>query len=124
MPRRFIILGGGMSARTGEYSKTEYTRRLPGHPENIVTICNKPNYSKARRRQMAKRPQVLRFVEVNKEAHAIFHDPAQKAEWEARHKQYLRETDKSREYVYVRLWDWLRHVLLQEKTAAAKSVQN
>ena len=35
MAGRFIILDVGVKARMGEWGKNDYTRRLPGHPENI-----------------------------------------------------------------------------------------
>ena len=73
---------------------------------------------------MAERPQVQRFCQVNAEASAIWHNPELKAEWEARHKVFMREAKRRNEYTYPRLWDFIRHELNREKTEAEKSVKN
>ena len=121
MAGRFIILGDGEKYVIGEYNKKEYTRRLPGHPDSIVARCKKPHYTKARKKQMAQRPQVKRFCEVNAEAHAIWNNPELKAEWEAKHRAALREGSKHNTYVPVRLWDYIRHEI---NVLKAKSDKN
>ena len=122
MAGRYLIMGAGMAGRVGEYSKSEYTRRLPGHDEGIVAICNKPHYTKARKRKMAQRPQVQRFCQVNAEAKAIWHNPELKAEWEAKHREALREGSRHNRYVPVRLWDYIRHEINRLKVEEEKSI--
>ena len=125
MAGRFLITSASVvSARVGELNKNEYARRLPGHPNGIVAVCNKPKYTKSQRRKMAKRPQVQRFCQVNAEASAIWHNPELKAKWEARHKVFMREAKRRNEYTYPRLWDFIRHELNREKAEAEKSVKN
>ena len=123
MAGRFIILDVGVKARMGEWGKNDYTRRLPGHPENIVSICKKPRYTKKQKRKMAERPTVQRFCEVNAEAHAIFQDPVRKAEWQARHVAARQDASRHNYYVPVRLWDYVRHELNIRKKEAAKESQ-
>ena len=124
MAGRFLILNTStVNARVGELSKDEYARRLPGHPQGISSICKKPKYTKSQRRKMAERPQVKRFCEVNAEASAIMHNPELRAEWEARHRAYILEAKRRGEYTYPRLWDFIRHMLYKEKTAAEKAVK-
>ena len=123
MAGRLLILGAGMVGRTGELGKNDYTRRLLGHPENVVAICKKPHYTKAQKKKMAQRPQVQRFRQVNAEASAIWHDSALKAEWQARHLAALREGSRRNIYVQVRLWDFIRHELNKAKTESAKNAQ-
>jgi len=108
----------------GGFSKYEYTRRLPGRPQGIVAICKKPKYSKTRKKKMAERPMVKQFCNVNTEASVIWHDPVQKAEWAERHRLFQKEAKRRNEYEYPRLWDYIRHVLNEEKSAAQKSVKN
>ena len=124
MAGRFIILGAGIKAKTGEWDKYNYTRRLVGRPENIVSLCKKPKFTKAQRKKMAERPQVKRFVEVNAEAQAIWHNPELKAQWEAKHQAARRDGSKHNYYVHVRLWDFIRHELNKAKIKAEKSTQN
>lgn len=124
MAGRFLILGAGLKAKTGEWDEYNYTRRLPGRPENIVSICEKPKYTKTQKKKMAKRPQVQRFCQVNAEASAIWHNPELKAEWAARHAAHKREGSKHNKYVYVRLWDYIRHELNKAKTESEKGIQN
>ncbi len=123
MAGRFLILGAGIKGRIGGINSKEYTRRLPGHPDNIVSICQKPRYTKAQKKKMAQRPQVQRFCEVNKEASAIWHNPELKAEWAARHVAYMHEAKRHGGYTYVRLWDYIRHELNKAKSEAVESAQ-
>ena len=123
MAGRFLILGAGIRAKTGEYDKDNYTRRLPGHPENIVSVCKKPRYTKKQKKKMAERPIVRRFCEVNAEASAIFHDPVLKAEWQERHNAAKREGSRHNVYVQERLWDYVRHELSAAKKEAEKAIQ-
>ena len=123
MAGRFLILDSRYKAYYGEVDSENYVRRLPGRPEKIVTICKKPRYTKAQKKKMAQRPQVQRFCEVNKEASAIWHNPELKAEWAARHEAYTREAKRHGGYVYVRLWDYIRHELNKAKSEASQSTQ-
>ena len=111
MAGRFLISKSGLGMQIGSLNENEYSRRLPGRPDNITAVCNKPKYSKARKKKMAQRPMVKAFVAVNAEASVIWHNPERKAEWEARHKEALREGSKHNRYVPVRLWDYIRHEL-------------
>jgi len=120
---KFLRLLAGFTSRVGELDKKHYARRLVGRPEGIVVECKKPSYTKAQRKKMAERPQVKRFVEVNKEAQAIMHDPVLRAEWEAKHRAARADASKHNEYVHVRLWDFIRHTLNKEKKEAEKAVQ-
>lgn len=121
MAGRFLILGAGIKGRIGGIGSKDYTRRLPGHPESVVSVCKKPHYTKAQKKKMAQRPQVQRFCEVNKEASAIWHNPELKAEWAARHEAYMHEAKRHGGYIYVRLWDYIRHELNKVKAEAAES---
>ena len=109
MAGRFLILGAGASFQTGSYGKKDYLRRLPGHPEGIVSVCKKPKFTKSQKKKMAKRPQVQRFCQVNDEAHEIWHTPELKAEWAAKHKAARQDASRHNYYVPVRLWDYIRH---------------
>ena len=121
---KFLILGNGFKFRSGSLGDKRYARRLVGHPEGIAVECKKPSYTKAQRKKMAERPQVKRFVEVNKEAQVILHDPELRAQWEAKHKKAVRDGSRHNRYVYVRLWDFIRHELNEEKKKGEKAVQN
>ena len=99
----------------GELDDEHYARRPVGHPDGIAILCKKPRYSKKQRKQMAKRPQVKRFGEVNLEAQAIYHDPVRRAEWEARHKAAQQEASRHGNSIYPRLWDYIRHELNEAK---------
>lgn len=123
MTGKYIISSTGVGTRIGSLSETEYARRLPGHPENIVAVCYKPKYTKSQKKKMAQRPMVQAFVEVNAEASAIMHDPVQKAEWEKRHKAAKREASRHGGYVPAKLWDYIRSELLKAKRAAAKNIE-
>lgn len=124
MAGRFVILGACVDAKTGEWDKENYSRRLPGHPKGIVSICKKPRYTKKQKKKMAERPSVKRFCQVNAEASAIMHDPVLRAEWEKRHVAFQHAARQAGEYTYPRFWDFLRHALNEAKKAAEKSIQN
>jgi len=124
MAGRFVILGAGLTAKTGEWDKDNYTRRLPGRPDGIVSVCKKPKYSKKQRKEMAERPAVKRFCQVTAEASAIMRDPVLRKEWEERHLEFQRAAKKAGEYPYTRFWDYLRHTLNQAKIEAEKGIQN
>ncbi len=118
---KFLILGNEIKFRSGELDEKHYARRLVGHPEGIAVKCKKPSYTKTERKKMAERPQVKRFIEVNKEAQVILHDPILRAEWEEKHRLARRDGSKHNYYVHVRLWDFIRHTLNQEKIEAEKA---
>ena len=65
-----------------------------------------------------------RMTAVNAEASVIYHDPELRAAWEERHIAFMKEAKRRGEYEYPRLWDYIRHVLNEEKKAAEKSVKN
>lgn len=113
----FLILNKLAKHYIGELDDKHYARRLVGHDEGIVVRCKKPSFSKAQRKKMSERPQVKRFVEVNKEAQAIFHDPELRAQWEAKHQAAM---EKSTHYVSPRLWDFIRHELNLSKKESGK----
>lgn len=100
---------------SGGLDETYYVRRPVGHPAGVAVLCKKPRYSKKQRKAMAERSQVKRFVEVNREAQAIYHDPVLRAEWEARHKAAQREASRHGHSIYPRLWDYIRHELSESK---------
>ena len=110
-----LYLNKEIGTYSGDYGKRKYTRSLVSRKDGVVAVCKKPHYTKAQKAKMAQRPQVQRFVAVNAEASAIFHDPVLRAEWEQRHEAFKREANKKGEYTYPRLWDFVRHELLAAK---------
>lgn len=104
----------------GGWGPDEYLRSLTSQQPGVAAVCKKPRYTKAQKKKMAQRPQVQRFVAVNAEASAIFHDPVLRAEWEKRHAAFKREAEKKGERTYPRLWDFVRHELLTAKTTEQK----
>lgn len=123
MPGRLLHLGM-LQTRTGGYGEDDYTRRLPGHPPGVSAICKKPRFSKAQRKKLAKSAQMKRMTAVNAEASVIYHTPELRAAWEARHMAFMEEAKRRGEYEYPRLWDYIRHVLIEENKAAENSIKD
>lgn len=115
---------GMMQIRTGEFGPDDYTRSLPGHPPGVSAICKKPRFSKAQRKKLAKGSQMKRMTAVNAEASVIYNNPELRAPWETRHLAFMKEARRRGEYDYPRLWDYIRHVLIEEKKSAEKSIKN
>ena len=104
----------------GEMDEDYYLRSLVKDKHKVMAVCKKPKYTKAQRKEMAKRPQIQRFNSVVKEAQVIYHDPVLRAEWEQRHLEFQRVARKKGEYTYPRLWDYIRHELNIAKKSMAK----
>jgi len=104
----------------GGLSEDDYARSLIKYKGRVMAVCKKPKYTKKQKKEMAKRPQIKRFNEVNAEAQRIYHDPILRAEWEQRHAAFRAEAHKRNDYEYPRLWDFIRHELNQAKIAASK----
>lgn len=102
----------------GSIDKEHYLRPIPGRV-GYAAYCRKPEYSKAKKKEMAERPMVKSFTEVTKEASAILKDPIRKAEWETKYQTALREASKhqrmsdakGKPYVPGRLCDYVRKEL-------------
>ena len=122
MSGRFLIASPA-GTQIGSLNENEYSRRLPGRPPGITAVCKKPKYTKAQKKKMALRPAVQRFVNANKVAQIIWHDPEKKAEWAKRHVEAMKEAKRHNKYVQVRLWDFIRHTLNAESKAAANATK-
>ena len=104
----------------GSVDKNHYLRPLPGRV-GYAAYCRKPDYSKAKRKEMAKRPMVKNLAEVTKEASAILNDPARCAEWEEKYSAALREASKHQRMpkkdgkppVPGRLYDFIKRELIK-----------
>ena len=68
----------------GSIDSEHWLRPIPGRT-GYAAYCRKPQYTKKQKKEMAERPAVKAFSSICKEASAIMRDPAQKAEWAARH---------------------------------------
>ena len=118
MAGKRIAMSAAFEWYRGELDEDLYLRTLVKDKHKVMAVCKKPHYSKQQRKAMAKRPQIKRFNSVTKEAQMIYHDPALKAEWEARHEAFQHEARKKGEYTYPRLWDFIRHMLNLAKQQA------
>ena len=106
----------------GSIDKDHYLRPLPGRP-SYAAYCHKPDYSKKKRKEMSERPMVKAFSCICKEASTIMRDPAQKAEWTAKHIAAKREASKHQRMpqangkpaVPERLWDYVRRELSKQR---------
>ena len=77
----------------GSIDKDHYLRPIPGRV-GYAAYCRKPEYSKAKKKEMAAHAVVQNFRSINEEACAILRDPEQKALWHEKHLQALREASK------------------------------
>ena len=68
----------------GSIDKDHYLRPIPGRV-GYAAYCRKPEYSKAKKKEMATHAVVQNFRTINEEACAILRDPAQKALWQEKH---------------------------------------
>jgi len=118
MAGRRIAMADAFKWYKGELDSELYVRTLVKDKEKVMAVCKKPRYTKDKRKEMAKRPQIKRFNAVIKEAQTIYNDPVMRAEWEVRHEAFKREARKKGEYTYPRLWDFIRHELNAAKKAA------
>ena len=111
----------------GPIDKDHYLRPIPGRT-GWAAYCRKPNYSKAKKKEMAEHLVVKNFRSINEEACAILRDLEQKALWQEKHLQALREASKHQRMpksngkppVPVRLYDFVKH----EISLARKSQSN
>ena len=100
----------------GSIDKDHYLRPIPGRV-GYAAYCRKPEYSKAKKKEMAEHFVVQNFRSINEEACAILHDPEQKALWQEKHMQALREASKHQRMpnangkppVSARLYDFIKH---------------
>jgi hypothetical protein len=120
MAGRRIRMSAMFDRYQGDLGEGLYARTLVNCKKGVMAVCRKPQYTEEQKKEMAKRPQILRFNSVIKEAQAIYHDPELRAEWEKRHVEFQREARKNGEYAYPRLWDYIRHELNQAKQRAEK----
>ncbi|MBR2486972.1 MAG: hypothetical protein IKB46_04185, partial [Paludibacteraceae bacterium] len=77
----------------GSIDKEHYLRPIPGRT-GWAAYCRKPDYSKAKRKEMAERPVVKSFAAVSAEASAILNDPVRRAEWQEKYITALRNASK------------------------------
>ena len=68
----------------GSIDKDHYLRPIPGRV-GYAAYCRKPEYSKAKKKEMAAHAVVQNFRSINEEACVILRDPAQKALWQEKH---------------------------------------
>jgi hypothetical protein len=109
----------------GSIDKDHYLRPIPGRA-GYAAYCQKPDYTKKQRKEMSERPMVKAFSAICKEASAIMHDEAQKAEWTAKHIAAKQEASKHQRMpdakgkpaVPARLWDYIRHELSKQRSTA------
>ena len=105
----------------GSIDKDHYLRPIPGRV-GYAAYCRKPEYSKTKKKEMAAHAVVQNFRSINEEACAILRDPAQKALWQEKHLQALREASKhqrmpdanGKPYVPGRLCDFVRKELAKQ----------
>ena len=100
----------------GSIDKEHYLRPIPGRT-GYAAYCRKPEYSKAKKKEMAANAVVQNFRSINEEACAILRDPVQKALWQEKHLKALREASKHQRMpdangkppVPARLYDFIKH---------------
>ena len=118
MAGRRIKMSAAFDRYSGELDSEFYLRTLVKDKSKVMAVCRKPSYTKEQRKKMAKRPQIKRFNTVVQEAQKIYHDPVLRAQWEERHKAFMKEARKKGEYTFPRLWDYIRHELNLAKIQA------
>lgn len=79
---------GGMN---GTISKEKYVRRIPGNTEWAL-LCDRPQYNKSEKKDMAQRETVKNFKELQALASREYKE--HRAEWETRWKAALRAEQK------------------------------
>ncbi len=107
-----------LSSIGGSVDKDHWLRPLKDRP-GYASLCRKPRYSKKEKQMMQQKPSVQQFADLMAKAQAIYHDPAQRAEWEQKHIAALQEASKhqhvkdARGHAYVprRLWDYIKREL-------------
>lgn len=77
----------------GSIDREHYLRPIPGRT-GWAAYCRKPEYSKAKRNEMAERPIVKSFAAISAEASAILQDPVRRAEWQVKYNAALRNASK------------------------------
>ena len=77
----------------GSIDKDHYLRPIPGRA-GYAAYCQKPDYTKKKRKEMSERPMVKAFSQVSAEASTILRDPIQREEWTLKHRAALREASK------------------------------
>ena len=105
----------------GSIDKDHYLRPIPGRT-GWAAYYRKPEYSKAKKKEMAAHAVVQNFRSINEEACAILRNPEQKALWQEKHLQALREASKhqrmpdakGKPYVPGRLCDYVRKELAKQ----------
>ena len=91
--------------------------------QGMLRIAGNRNTPKKQKKEMAEHPTAKAFSSLCKRASAIMRDPAQKAEWTAKHLAAKRESSKHQRMpdangkpaVPERLWDYIRHELSKQK---------
>ena len=112
----------------GSIDKDHYLRSIPGRV-GYAAYCRKPEYSKAKKKEMAAHAVVQNFRSINEEACAILHDPEQKALWQEKHLQALREASKHQRMpdangkpaVPARLYDFIKHEISLSRKSQSNS---
>ena len=100
----------------GSIDKEHYLRPIPGRV-GYAAYCRKPEYSKEKKKEMAEHFVVQNFRSINQDACAILRDPEQKARWQEKHQQALREASRHQRLpkangkppVPMRLYDFIKH---------------
>lgn len=98
----------------GNVDERHYVRRIPGNDE-WGAVCSKPDLSKKTKKAKAEHPTARRFAELMAETKAILHDPARKAEWQARYEEAMRKARKYNKPIQGRLYDYIKHELSEAK---------
>ena len=116
IPTMIVHVASFLESIGGSIDKEHYLRPIPGRA-GYAAYCRKPEYSKAKKKEMAQHAVVQNFRSINEEACAILRDPAQKARWQEIHQQALREASKHQRMpkangkppVPARLYDFIKH---------------
>ena len=112
----------------GSIDKDHYLRPIPGRV-GYAAYCRKPEYSKAKKKEMAAHAVVQNFRSINEEACAILHDHEQKALWQEKHLQALREASKHQRMPKAngkppgpaRLYDFIKHEISLTRKSQSNS---
>ncbi len=94
----------------GHVDKRHYARHIPGNWE-WAAVCEKPELSEATKKKKASLPTALRFKAMMAEYKSAMHDPALRAEWEARYEAAKRKAIKQNRSIQGRLCDFVKHEL-------------
>ncbi len=98
----------------GKMDERHYVRRIPGNGE-WAAVCSRPELSKKTKKAKSEHPTARRFAELMAETKTIMHDPARKAEWQARYEEAVKKARKYNKPIQGRLYDYIKHELSEER---------